>query len=61
MANRRTIALLFGGRSGEHEVSVRSAESVARGLAARFMLAGLSTAGMPPLRYHPPNPEYEAA
>jgi D-alanine-D-alanine ligase len=27
--------LLFGGRSGEHEVSVRSAESVAAGLAAR--------------------------
>jgi D-alanine-D-alanine ligase len=36
MATRRTIALLFGGRSGEHEVSVRSAESVARGLSARF-------------------------
>src|SRR5688572_26321612 len=34
MASRLTIALLFGGRSGEHEVSVRSAESVARGLAA---------------------------
>ncbi len=30
-----TIALLFGGRSGEHEVSLRSAASVARGLAAR--------------------------
>jgi D-alanine-D-alanine ligase len=29
------IALLFGGRSGEHEVSVRSAASVAAGLAAR--------------------------
>jgi D-alanine-D-alanine ligase len=36
MAPRRTIALLFGGRSGEHEVSVRSGESVAQGLAARF-------------------------
>jgi DNA-3-methyladenine glycosylase II len=32
-----------------------------RGFAARLTLAGLSTAGMPPLRYHPPNPEYEAA
>ncbi len=31
----RTIALLFGGRSGEHEVSVRSAASVAAGLAGR--------------------------
>jgi D-alanine-D-alanine ligase len=30
------IALLFGGRSGEHEVSVRSAESVAQGLSSRF-------------------------
>jgi D-alanine-D-alanine ligase len=29
------IALLFGGRSGEHEVSLMSAESVAAGLAAR--------------------------
>lgn len=29
------IALLFGGRSGEHEVSLRSAVSVAAGLAAR--------------------------
>jgi D-alanine-D-alanine ligase len=36
MGSRRAVALLFGGRSGEHEVSVRSAESVARGLAARF-------------------------
>ncbi len=36
MGSRRAIALLFGGRSGEHEVSVRSAESVARGLSARF-------------------------
>ena len=34
-----------------------------RALAARLTLAGLSraTAAMPPLRYHPPNPEYEAA
>jgi D-alanine-D-alanine ligase len=31
----RAIALLFGGRSGEHEVSVRSAVSVANGLAER--------------------------
>ena len=30
------MALLFGGRSGEHEVSVRSAVSVARGLATRY-------------------------
>jgi len=30
------VALLFGGRSGEHEVSVRSAESVARGLATGY-------------------------
>ena len=36
MAARLKVALLFGGRSGEHEVSVRSAESVAPGLAARF-------------------------
>jgi D-alanine-D-alanine ligase len=31
----RTVALLFGGRSGEHEVSLRSAASVASGLSAR--------------------------
>ena len=36
MASRLKIALLFGGRSGEHEVSVRSAESVAQGLGSRF-------------------------
>ncbi len=36
MPPRSKIALLFGGRSGEHEVSVRSAESVAQGLSARF-------------------------
>jgi D-alanine-D-alanine ligase len=30
---RKTIAVLFGGRSGEHEISVRSAASVTRGLA----------------------------
>jgi D-alanine-D-alanine ligase len=36
MATRLKIALLFGGRSGEHEVSVRSAESVALGLSTRF-------------------------
>jgi D-alanine-D-alanine ligase len=35
MAPRKTVALLFGGRSGEHEVSVRSAVSVAAGLATR--------------------------
>ncbi len=34
-----------------------------RGLAGKLMLAGYhrSTAALPPLRYHPPNPEYEAA
>ena len=32
---RLKVALLFGGRSGEHEVSLRSAASVASGLAAR--------------------------
>jgi len=35
MTQRPKVALLFGGRSGEHEVSVRSAVSVARGLAGR--------------------------
>ncbi len=32
---RLKVALLFGGRSGEHEVSLRSAASVAEGLAPR--------------------------
>jgi len=32
---RLKVALVFGGRSGEHEVSLRSAASVAEGLAAR--------------------------
>jgi D-alanine-D-alanine ligase len=35
MAERLKVALLFGGRSGEHEVSVRSAVSVASGLQGR--------------------------
>ena len=35
MNSRLKVALLFGGRSGEHEVSLRSAVSVAEGLAAR--------------------------
>jgi D-alanine-D-alanine ligase len=35
MAQRPTVALLFGGRSGEHEVSLRSAASVAGGLRSR--------------------------
>jgi D-alanine-D-alanine ligase len=35
MAAPLEIALLFGGRSGEHEVSLRSAASVAAGLATR--------------------------
>lgn len=34
MSARLRVAVLFGGRSGEHEVSLRSAESVAEGLAA---------------------------
>lgn len=29
---KRRIGLLFGGRSGEHEVSIRSAQAIARGL-----------------------------
>jgi D-alanine-D-alanine ligase-like ATP-grasp enzyme len=33
MSHRPSVALLFGGRSGEHEVSLRSAASVASGLA----------------------------
>jgi D-alanine-D-alanine ligase len=33
MAVRPQVAVLFGGRSGEHEVSLRSAASVAEGLA----------------------------
>ena len=36
MNARLKVALLFGGRSGEHEVSLRSAASVAAGLAARY-------------------------
>lgn len=32
MRPRRTVAVLFGGRSGEHEVSLRSAASVAEAL-----------------------------
>jgi len=36
MTERLRVALLFGGRSGEHEVSVRSAASVAAGLAPHF-------------------------
>jgi D-alanine-D-alanine ligase len=35
VSSRLKVALLFGGRSGEHEVSVRSAASVAQGLAER--------------------------
>src|SRR5262245_8951308 len=34
MTTRTKVALLFGGRSGEHEVSVRSARSVAEALSA---------------------------
>ena len=36
MNTRPKVALLFGGRSGEHEVSLRSAASVALGLAERY-------------------------
>jgi D-alanine-D-alanine ligase len=36
MTTRTKVALLFGGRSGEHDVSLRSAASVAEGLAARY-------------------------
>jgi D-alanine-D-alanine ligase len=35
MTARLRVAVIFGGRSGEHEVSLRSAESVAEGLAER--------------------------
>jgi D-alanine-D-alanine ligase len=35
MNGRRRVAVLFGGRSGEHEVSLRSATSVATGLAGQ--------------------------
>jgi D-alanine-D-alanine ligase len=35
MASLPVVVLLYGGRSGEHAVSVRSAASVAEGLAAR--------------------------
>ena len=35
MGSKLKVALLFGGRSGEHEVSVRSAVSVAEGLRSR--------------------------
>ena len=34
MAAKRIVGLLFGGRSGEHEVSIRSAAAIARALAA---------------------------
>jgi D-alanine-D-alanine ligase len=36
MALRTKVAVLFGGRSGEHEVSLRSGASVAAALTARF-------------------------
>jgi len=35
MTTRAKVALLFGGRSGEHEVSLRSGASVAQALSAR--------------------------
>ena len=39
MAASPTVALLYGGRSGEHAVSLRSAASVAEGLAGRHQVA----------------------
>ena len=36
MSSRLNVAVLFGGRSGEHEVSLRSGASVAGALAARY-------------------------
>jgi D-alanine-D-alanine ligase len=39
MSTRLRVAVVFGGRSGEHEVSLRSAASVARGLAERHEVA----------------------
>lgn len=35
---RPTVALLFGGKSGEHDVSIRSAATVYRALAKRYSL-----------------------
>lgn len=40
-APRRSVALVFGGRSGEHEVSVRSARSVAAALSATHEVRSL--------------------
>jgi D-alanine-D-alanine ligase len=57
MAPRLKVALLFGGRSGEHEVSLRSAASVAEALATRHDVlpvlidkkgGGLLQQGQPP-------------
>jgi D-alanine-D-alanine ligase len=39
MPDSPTVVLLYGGRSGEHEVSLRSAASVAEGLAPRHRVA----------------------
>jgi D-alanine-D-alanine ligase len=39
MVARLRVAVVFGGRSGEHEVSLRSAASVARGLCERHDVA----------------------
>jgi D-alanine-D-alanine ligase len=41
MNARLKVALLFGGRSGEHEVSLRSAASVAAGLRPRHDVLGV--------------------
>jgi len=58
---QRTICILYGGRSGEHEVSCRSAASVSRNLDSekyRQVLIGIDKAG----RWHlQPEPRFERA
>jgi len=41
VAPRTTVALVFGGRSGEHEISLRSAASVAQALSLRYAVLPL--------------------
>jgi D-alanine-D-alanine ligase len=53
---QRTICILYGGRSGEHEVSCRSAASVSRNLDAekyRQVLIGIDKAGLWHLQQEP--------
>jgi D-alanine-D-alanine ligase len=59
VTKRLQVALLFGGRSGEHEVSLRSAASVAAGLSARHDVLPLlvDKAGGWWLQQGPPLPE----